>query len=248
MGDHATFIALPVMGMEPRKDSWKAKPLQVYGTAFTIGGGAYLTAGHVWSGAQGDPLQALGMMDNPESGRFLFRKIREGELLPAFDLAVLKAPPFGKTFRWSAHPVSLLDEVRTFGYPFGFDVEMEMLNVRGFRGEIVGGQTITRLPGRPPGIELSFACPRGLSGARVISIAADPWRIAGVVVGNEITEMEVYREEEKLVEGGQEKVLIKTEALHLGLAIRADVVLKLESALLGCRIGEWLDRHGLLLS
>lgn len=70
-------------------------------------------------------------------------------------------------------------------------------------------------------------------------------RIVGIVLGNQITEMTVYREEETLNEGGEKTTLIKTEALRLGMAIRADVVLTIPSTLLGRTIGDWLQRYGL---
>jgi hypothetical protein len=243
---HATDLALPVMGFERSESSWSNKPREICGTAFTIGGGAYLTAAHVWERARTHDMQALGIMHEPETGVFKFHRITDGEGLASLDLAVLRAAvSFGKTFQWSAARVALLDGVRSYGYPFGFDPKTEMLNVRAFRGEIVGGGTLDRLPARPAGLEISFACPRGLSGAPLIRTDPEPQRIIGVVIGNEITEMTVYREEEKLAEGKHEKTLIKTEALHLGIAIRADAVLAATSSLLRCTIGEWLGRYRL---
>src|SRR5258708_4143523 len=96
---HVTFLALPVVGVEPLTDGCAGNTREVCGTAFTVGGGAYLTAGHVWKQAHTHSIQALGMMDEPERGEFKLVKISDGELLEEFDLAVLKAPVrFGDTF------------------------------------------------------------------------------------------------------------------------------------------------------
>jgi len=238
----ATDIVLPVVGMEPGS----SRPRELCGTAFHIGGGAYLTAAHVWKQAQTHPLQAIGMTDTPDTEVVRCHGVWKAEALEAFDLAVLSAPPFGQSFLWSKQLPALLDEVRAFGYPYGLDPESNMLTVRAFKGSVSGGNSLIKLPGRPFGLELSFPCPRGLSGAPLIWFQPEKSRIVGIVLGNQITEMEVYREAEKLVEDGKETLFIKTEALHLGLAIRADAVLSIHSETLGCTIGDWLKTYGLL--
>ena len=73
------------------------------------------------------------MMNEAESGAFRLVKIGAGELLEEFDLAVLKAPPFGITLRWTRTGAALLDTVESYGYAFGFDAESEMLNLRAFK-------------------------------------------------------------------------------------------------------------------
>src|SRR5439155_22482682 len=116
MGETSTYQALPVSGLEHIEGKWSSRTREVCGTAFTLGGGAYLTAGHVWKQALTHPIQALGMMDAPDSGTFKNVKIRDAEVLAGYDLAILKAPPFGKSAPWSAQPVALLDTVQAFGY------------------------------------------------------------------------------------------------------------------------------------
>jgi hypothetical protein len=246
MIQHATSFALPVMGLEAPEGSSSAKAREMCGTAFTIGGGAYLTAGHVCKQARAHPLQAIGMMDEPETEAFKLVKVTHAEVLEAVDLGVLKAShSFGTTFRWSRAPASLLDTVETYGYPYGFDAESEMLTVRAFKGTVVGGGPLRRVPAQPPAWEVSFPCPRGLSGAPLIRTDPQPTQIIGVILGNNITEMVVYTEKETLLEHGRDQTLIKTEALHLGVAIKAEVVLNVMSSLLGCTIVEWLSRHGI---
>src|SRR5439155_22681415 len=146
----------------------------------------------------------------------------ECEMFSNVDLSVVRTDiAFGKTFPWTTAPAALFDPVRAIGYPYGFDPGTEMLNIRGFQGEIVGGKLLTDLPGQPPVHELSFPCPRSLSGAPLV-IREPRAQIVGVVLGNTITETTVFSETERLVEGAQERLLIKTEAMHLGVAIRAN--------------------------
>jgi hypothetical protein len=149
---------------------------------------------------------------------------------------------------WSTQQPALFDDVRTFGYPYGYDAELGTLNIRAFRGEIVGGTSLRTLAAQPPVYELSFACPRGLSGAPLAWWDSKPrGQVVGVVLSNTITEMPVFTETETLAEGGQITKLVKTEALHLGLAIRSGIVAGVPSAMLGCTIGEWLQATGLLI-
>jgi hypothetical protein len=237
-------LTFPIMGVSAAK-----KPLVVCGSAFALGGNMYLTAGHVWENALAFPLRAVGIREQQAPNATLYH-VSDGETIAAFDLAILKtpAPTPNKALIWSSADLILFANVRTFGYPYGFDVESGMLSIRGFQGHIVGGTTFNRLSGKPPVYELSFACPRGLSGAPLMWQESQPrGHVHGVVLTNHITEMTVFSETEKLTENGQETKLVKTEALHLGIAIRSSAVVTIRSALLGCTIGEWLRGHGLLV-
>ena len=232
---HATDFAFPVMGMDSGADG-VSRTRDVCGTAFALGGGYYLTAGHVWKAAATSPLQGigLGVTKQNEFETVIIRKIIGAIVFETVDVAVLQVGfSFGRTFVWSAKGPALLDQVRAFGYPFGFDSDAETLAVRAFQGEIVGGRNLGRLPGRPAVVEVSFPCPRGLSGAPLIRYDEDTTEIVGMVLGNEITEMTVFSETETLSETGQARQLIKTEALHLGIAIRVSEILPLSCSLLG---------------
>ncbi len=243
---HATDLAFPVVGMDAGADG-SNKARAVCGSAFTLGGGHYLTAGHVWTAAASFPLQGIGLGTTSASGseHVLIRKIVDTAVFEAIDVAILQVEvSFGRTFPWNAKPPALLDPVRAFGYPFGFDSERETLAVRAFQGHIVGGGRTHRFSGQPAVSEVSFPCPRGLSGAPLVR-HGDTSEIVGMVLGNEITEMTVFSETETLSEAGQVKQLIKTEALHLGLAIRASELLPLSCPLLGGTIEAWLLSHGI---
>ena len=117
---HAANLVFPMIGLEPGRDRQSNKPREAFGTAFTIGGGMYLTAAHVWRSARRFPLQGIELHStesgNPEG--MLLWKIIDSEMCDAIDLSLVKADAaFGETFAWNAHPASLLDQVRAFGYP-----------------------------------------------------------------------------------------------------------------------------------
>ena len=210
-------LVLPVIGADST-ETGELKTREAFGTAFTIGGGVYLTAGHVWENALAFPKQGIGILpDQTERpGHMLICRVDESEVLKDYDLAILKSPAVSwKAFPWSTADLTLLEEVRAFGDPYAFDPSSGTLNVRGFKGEIVGGDTLTRLAANPAVNELSFPCPRGLSGAPLIRNQPET-QITGIVLGNQITEMTLFQEKETLVEGTRETVLIKTEALHFG--------------------------------
>ena len=66
------------------------------------------------------------------------------------------------------------------------------------------------------------------------SIGGDAYMTAGHVWENaQAYPLPVFSETETLAKGSQVTKLIKTEALHLGIAIRSDVVAGISSALLG---------------
>jgi hypothetical protein len=235
-------LVFPIIGVKTDK-----KPATVCGTAFSIGGDMYLTAGHVWENAHTYPLQAMGVRVGPKREMLLYKAL-DAENIPTLDLTILRttAPAPNKALMWSSVGPGLCDDVRAFGYPYGYDGELGTLNIRGFRGSVVGGTSLRTLAGKPAVYELSFPCPRGLSGAPLTWWASKRGPVIGVVLTNTITEMTVFSETETLTEGGHVRELVKTEALHLGIAIRSDVVAGISSALLGCTIGEWLQANGLL--
>lgn len=224
----------------------QAKAQAVCGTAFSIGKNVCLTAAHVWANVQQFPIQAVIAVTNPLSREGNLVKIDAGETFTEIDIAVIRVSSveWPTPLTWSRTPLDLLTDVETFGYPYGFDAESQMFNVRAFRGHVVGGKELAHLSGRPAALEVSFACPRGLSGAPLV--ISSHGAVAGVIVGNDITEMVVYSEKESLAESGRETVLVKTEALHLGVAVTASAILAQHSELLGGTIEAWVRQYGLL--
>jgi hypothetical protein len=242
-------LAFPIMGANAEK-----KPIAICGTAFALGTDMYLTAGHVWKNAVTYPLRAIGIRGRGAPDVTLYN-VPEAETIDAFDLAILRtsAPAPNKALNWTTQALPLFAEMRAFGYAYGFDVQSGLLNFRGFQGRIVGGTSLNHLNGKPAVFELSFACPRGLSGAPLVSRESESRdHVAGVVLTNHITDVTVSSETETVVETSQEKTVTKVEtvnkveALHLGIAIRSSVVIGIHSTILGGTIGDWLRIHKLL--
>jgi len=137
--------------------------------------------------------------------------------------------------------------VWTTGYPFAYERELSTITVRSFSGHVISDTMMRELRLKPRVYELSFQCPRGLSGAALAN--GPPWTramVRGMVLGNKITSMTVFHEVETLKEHGREFELRREEALHLGVALKASVLLSLRFRSLGCSLADWLGRHGLL--
>ena len=139
----------------------------------------------------------------------------------------------------------MLTEVQASGFPYALDLHALTLTIRSFRGTVVAARTWGSLSAEPRVYELSFPCPRGISGAPLWKVGPSP-SVLGIIFGNSITEMIVNQEVERTKEGSETIVYEKVEALHLGLAVQAQSVLSVESSLLGMRVGEFLRRRNLL--
>lgn len=127
------------------------------------------------------------------------------------------------------------------------DLSAFTITIRSFRGTIVTPRTWHGLPAKPRVYELSFPCPRGLSGSPLWRIGAAPPSVVGVVFGNSITDMIVNQSVEKSKDGDETAFYERVEALHLGLAIQALSILDVQSSLLGMRLGDFLQKNNLLV-
>ena len=203
-----------------------------------------MTAAHVLERASSHEVAAIGYPATESSWRAV--TIDDHECL-ALDIGICKANvPHGPPIPWgSGDSLLLSEEVQAIGYPYGLDLRLRIITVRAFQGHIVCERKFEHLPELPRVYELSFQCPRGLSGAPIWTVEGEG-RVAGVIIGNAITEMEVYSEKETSRESNKEVVLIKTEALHLGIAITPKEILPLPSKLLGGAVGDWLEANQLL--
>jgi hypothetical protein len=219
---------------------------EICGTAFCIGPGVFLTAGHVLERAFTHQVAAIGYPGDAGS-KWRGSSIDERELFDDLDIGICKARvPDATQIPWGrGEPLLLSEEVQTVGYPYGLDLALRTVVVRAFQGHIVSERKFGGLPGLPTVYELSFPCPRGISGAPIFTTEGDG-RVAGVIISNAIMEMEVYSEREVVREPPKETILIKTEALHLGIAITPREILALRSRLLGGTVHDWLTMQGLL--
>jgi len=94
--------------------------------------------------------------------------------------------------------------------------------------------------------ELSFNCPRGLSGAFLLSRGSTAPRIKGMILGNSNKEIVMFMEEEIDVQQDNSSYYLKTETTTFGIALEAKEILNLQSETLGGSIQAFLKSHGKL--
>jgi Trypsin-like peptidase domain len=204
-------------------------PTEIHGTAIPIAPGLFLTAAHVALAAGATDTAAIGQADDRG---FAFYPVVDVEMFEAVDLAVLKAnvPPV-RPVVWSVQEAELTREVMAIGYPYALNTANNAIEVRALTGTIVSGTNGYELRARPRVYELSFPCPRGLSGA-ALTLRRDAYCALGVILGNRSTDMVVYSENE-IGHDGTSYYSEKVESLRLGYALQAEALLAVDSRLLG---------------
>jgi len=211
--------------------------IEMLGTCFSIGGGFYLTAGHVAKTAIERVLKkAIRFQDKPGQNSFL---IEEFEVLPQADVAIFRAPhDWMLPMPWlpAESVLEPLEDVKTFGFPHAMSNHENSLHVRCYKGYVVATVTV---PGagteglvRDGGIakgtvvyELSFISGRGISGAPLVS--SDRKATVGVVVAIA-------------------QSAIGDEVLQHSIAVTSRAIFPLHSDLLGNTIGGHLKKLGLI--
>lgn len=227
------------------QDNDKGRPIKaldfVAGTAFSIGNDYFITAAHVVD-QTANHQREIGCFENEV---LVGVPVRAVETFHDIDVAILHAPDVSgaQPFPWSESTPNRLEDVFAAGYPFAFDNRSMNLTARAFGGHIVATQDCQELPGKPSAIELSFQCPRGLSGAPVVTRGREPC-IIGLVVGNQSTQMNVFTDKEVITEGNV-TIVERYEAMNIGIAIRSQAILALQSRMIGS-VREYLTNAGLL--
>lgn len=98
--------------------------------------------------------------------------MQDFEIFDGIDLALLYCPDLSvEILPFSFTPLNFLVDVFTMGFPFGF--EPPVYHLRAFKGHVVTRRGLTSLTGVPPGYELSFVPPPGLSGAPLLTLLPD---------------------------------------------------------------------------
>ena len=205
----------PVFGGShaPPSSQYLLDAREIFGTAFSIGGGVFLTAAHVIKAASSCELMGLGNPEEEVWQAYLFSEI---ELFEGSDVAVFRCPRTPtKAFAWHTSPLSMLTDVCTGVYAYGLDRSGQTVDVRTFAGKIVSARTYREFKDQPSIFELPFMCPRGISGSPLFFPPPSP-KVCGMVFGNSITDMIVYSEKETSVDGLETTILQRVEAMHLG--------------------------------
>jgi len=189
-----------------------------YGTAFCIAPDLFLTAAHVFKDARGDGDVALARLT---PGNFHAQIVSDFDIFDDIDLALLHCNNLpAEILPLNLSPLNFLHDVFAMGYPFG--LEPPHYYLRAFKGHIVTRRSLASLPGGPPGYELSFAPPPGLSGAPLLIHLPDGTQaITGMVLQHHTAE---YRE----------------RRMELGIALDVGILETLESRIIGGKIAERL--------
>jgi len=221
------------------------EPKDIYGTAFYINNNFFVTCCHTMECAtKNHGLIKLGYQN--ELGNLSFAEITDFESFNENDSAVLVAEiQSAKPYPWLTNKLAMLNDVISFGYPYGLDNENFEVLVRSFKGHIILVGFYNRFPKKPPHYELSYQCPRGLSGAPLVFLYQGKPYICGMTIGNEITDMIVSSFREVDSEGNNVSVYEKTESLHRGIALQTESLFKISSKLLNSTLEEYLEVNGL---
>lgn len=198
---------------------------EFHGTAFCLAPELFITAAHVYEAAAGTGQVALARL-GPSAQQI--RPVRDADVFPDIDLALMHCPNLtAEILPMNFEPLHWLTDVFSFGYAFGLEVaagpgKAHVYHLRAFRGHIVTRRGLTQLKGVPPGYEVSFVPPPGLSGAALLVMQPDGVQVVtGVVLKHHVAELAERR-------------------MELGLAVDSEELLTLESRLVGGSVAERL--------
>jgi len=236
----------PVIGYERRSMNADrvVTPKNVYGTAFSIADNCFLTAGHsIQNAISENDVLSVGFVDG---ATYIAAEALDYEVIPDFDTGIIKTIAHvgrAKQYQWQREQLAALMDVDVSGYPYAFDPKRNIIASRSFKGYVVS-RTRTPFAANPWGYELSFASPRGLSGAPLTTRDNFPL-IVGMVVGNCSTEMNIFTDRE-IISDDKERIVERYEALQLGIAIESAELLSVRSRILDGNLGTHLAKHFLI--
>ncbi len=216
MNAYSTSLAVLAGSGDTEKKVFELKYAILHGTAFCLAPNLFLTAAHVFNDARADGEVAIARLT---PGNFQIQMVNDYEVFDGIDLALLHCPNLtADILPFNFNPLNFFMDVGTVGYPFG--LERPNYYLRAFKGHVVTRRRLKSLPDEPPGYELSFIPPPGLSGAPLLIQSPDgTTAITGMVLQHYITE---YRD----------------RRMELGLALDIQELLALSSRLLNGKISE----------
>jgi hypothetical protein len=192
----------------------------IVGTAFFIGHGLAVTAAHVLTAKRED-----------EELRLSWRDVMPGQLrayraewhvtLPKSDIAVLSLVDIDNpTFRVDLRELYLGEDVQTTGLAEGLQIPrgkgFELIQ-RTLKGYVTHGRRVH--------VDLSFALPKGMSGAPLLVRSGEQVRVVGVMVGQtrvELVEDQIEERSEDLSTGT--KRIERERVARVEYTARADML------------------------
>ncbi len=234
-------LALPVLAGELFSDGVSIKCL--VGTAFNIGRGYYITAGHVIQQASEYDIVALGVAEGGIPWRA--SRVSAWEINEEFDIAVFCSEhEISNAFPWETAKVSNLTDIVICGYPHGLYIKEASIYRRDFKGYIITNRPYSILTGKPTVYELSIPCPRGSSGAFVLNDKSG--KICGIVIGSDKSEIDLNYEVEGSSEVYEKVIHHKTETSTYGIAVASMELLNLEFKILNGSLQSFLKSNNLI--
>jgi hypothetical protein len=233
-------IVFPVFGGNKTKEG-HFEPINIFGTAFYIENNFYITCAHTIKNAGEYEITALGFQDekgNLVQNSEVFEENDSGILLAKIDRA--------KAYPWLRTKLAMLNDVVSTGFAYGFDNEHSETLIRSYKGHITLVGNYHRFPKSPAYYELSYMCPRGISGAPLLFVHNNQPYVCGFTIGNERTSMVIWSNKEEDTQNNKTSEYILEEALHRGIALQTESFLELDSILLGMTIGEYLTKENLI--
>ena len=245
--ENLNHLHFPVVGLEFKDGKYEIK--EIYGTAFAINNDFFVTAGHVITNAQECEKYGMAYLIDGKT-KFSIGLIKEAELDKNNDIGIFKIRiPYAKCLKWNLGDYPILADVCTTGFPYGLNRLEKGILARSYKGYIVTLKPFYRQLNHAQCYELSFSCPRGLSGAALLSRGASN-SIRGVIIGNEQSQMEVYREkEESKTENTKETViqtLIQSEYLTHGIALHSTEIVQNNYSILGMSLLQYLSDNQMI--
>lgn len=238
-------IVFPVFGGELDKDGYFV-PKSLYGTAFYIKNNFFVTCCHTIDNVRQHPIVALGFQN--ENNIVSYKSVVDSETFESNDSGILVCEiERAQSYKWLNQKLVMLNEVISTGFPFGFDSVNRQLYTRSFKGEISMIGNYHTFASKPPCYELSYMCPKGLSGAPLICLTDGQLVVCGMTIGNEITDVIVSSFREELQTPNKISVYEKSEAFHRGIAMQTESFFGLNSKLLGGTFLEYLTKEKLIL-
>ncbi len=222
----------------------------ISGTAFPIGEDYFLTANHVVDLMPTYSNLRLGYLNQITPGCVEKHEMEIVEKFPESDLALIKCESIysyknkPKPFYWAKYPLKYFTTIRAMGYPHAFDPGLGFTTSRALQGTKVGSIHYNDYGINAKCYELSFQCPRGLSGTCLLD---EFYRIHGVVFRNSIIKYEVFRSTEHIRDETtqtQETTIVE-ETSFIGLAIQAFHIFDLHSEVLGMNFHQYLINQNL---